>query len=476
MAARVMGIYTVPEGMALAILPGGREKRRSRTAWFPSFEQPDGTRLYPAEEIHKWIKDLDPDVTCAFDTAYPVIPLTLTLPKMRPEQVYQALRIELESRSVMDLMDPAVGFCPGEGGGKRQRSAGTSGVGLALERSDLKEMEQRYRPFGITPDLVTLPILSLILAFLREDGADPALLFLLEGPLVMLGVVRDRRIHALEVFYGGEAALADRLGEWLAEMPDLSLYGFEAVDWSSRKGEPELRFSKMDLSDGEMSDREQVARMRRPLSRETLAVLLAHLPSLVGNFEYGGVHSRERSGDSGGWTRKRAGLALGLMALLLLGIGGAFGILAGGDRWIYRQQRAAVRRTLRSVFPHVPPVGGTAIIEARKREYARLRSHIKPMLTPSTLALPMKGLPFLDTWGGLRILSLASFPDHLKVVVSASRPIDTKKLGAAMARQVGLHVEWVSKEDRAVSKAGQSGVYTLLITNPKHQEESRRVE
>ena len=462
MAARVMGIYTSPEGMAMAFLSGAKGRSRPLTAWFPSFEQPDGTRLYPAEEIHKWVKDLEPDVTPVFDAADPVIPFCLTLPTMRPEQVYQALRIELESRSVMDLMDPAVGFCPGSGGGKKRGSARSSGVGLAMERSELKALEQRYRPFGIMPDLVTLPILPLLLAFLRERGETPALIFLLEGPLVMIGILRGQQIDALEVFYGGKAALADRVSEWLAEMPDLSLYGFEAMDRASSRGKTDLHFSKLEFPDDERRDGNQVAQMGRPLSRITLATLLARLPSLVGSFEYGGIHLRETAGASEGWTRRNVGLALALLAFWLIGLGGALGIMAGMDRNIYRRQRAAIRQTIRSIFPHAPPVGGTAIIEARKREYARLYSHIKPMMAASTLALPMKGLPFLDTWGGLRILSMTSYPDRLKVVLTADSPIDTKRLGAAMARQVGLRVKWLSQGKRA----GSGRVYTLLMTNP----------
>lgn len=476
MAARVMGIYTSREGVAIALLSDPNGRKPIYSSWYPSFLQPDGTSLYPAEEIHKRVQALAPDTMCLFDEAFPIVPFPMTLPKMKPGQVYQALKIELESHSVTDVMDPVVGFCPGHDGKAGMKKSGVAGFGLALEDSDLQDLKQKHRPLGVMPDLITLPILPLAFALIHDVGEPHALLYLLDGSLVMMAGIRARKIEALEVFYGGEAALSGRLNEVLSENTEEKIYGFEAVGNPGGGSTPPVHFAEAAAPADGRQDAGLLVRDRHPISRVTLAVLLARLPSFLGSLEYGGVHAIETPHTEGKISRRGLGLALGLLALLLLGIGAAFGMMVAVDGKIYKEQKAAIRSAIKSVLPNAPPVAATALIESKIKKAQRLRTHLAPMLAPSTLALPMKGLPALDKIKGIRIVEISSTPDSLRVTFTSSRSIDVKKLKAGFKKSGVGEVKLIPSRNKLSRKSGGGWLYTVTVERSDHRKEISHAE
>ncbi len=475
MAARVMGAYTTEEGMALALLTGQKGGKVLQVSWFPAFRQPDRSPLYPAEEIHRRVQTLVPDVTCLFDDAFPVVPFPVSLPKMKMPQIYQALQLELDSRSVSDVMTPVVGFCPGRAEEKGGKRLGWEGFGLAMEEADLAELRRKYRPLGIAPDLVTLPIIPLALTFIREVADPNALIFLLHGALAMTARVRERTVRSLEVFFGGEAALTERIGAVIGSDPDAKIYGFEVEGKPTESVPSPPRFVEARTSGSSPSAADSRVRDRQRISPVTLAMLLASLPFLTGSFETGGIRVAETVAADAKRSRKMVGLILGLVALILLGVGAVLGVRADLDYRIYETQKATIRRVLKSVLRKVPPLAGTAVIESKILEYQRLRARLAPMLTPSALKLPAKVLPVLDRIGGITVDSLSSSPDRLKVTFRAAHSIDVGKLKARLEKAGIGRVEIALLPPGPSTREPGKG-YTLTLSGQALGEGTERAE
>ncbi len=473
MAARVMGIYTSEKGIALVVITGPDGKKLLHASWHPAFSQPDGSILYPAEEIHKQVQALSPDSICLFDTEFPIIPFPMTLPKMKSREITQALKMELESRNVTDLMDPVVGFCLGTEGKAGGRRANLKGFGLAAERSDLRALRQKYRPLGVEPDLLSLPIYALALAFIHETAEADAVLFLADGALAMTARTRAREIQSLEVFYGGEEALSERIGALLPDNPGQKLYGFEIVPRDTRSPFP--RFQETSLPGEGPQDVKRLIQRRQPVSPIALAASLARLPFLLGSPDLGGVHAAETTPKVEKESRKMMGLAAGLVALVLIGIGAVFGVLAGMDTHIYKTQQSAIHRAVASVLRHAPPLAGVEVIESKILEYGRLRKHLTPMLSPSTLRLPARSLPVLERVGGLRMTDISSYPDHVKILFIASRSLDTKRLKANL-KKAGAKDVAIKSLKPVSAKANQAMTYVLTIGTPLLPEGTPRAE
>ena|GEM_PF-1944433 len=476
MAARVMGNYTSGEGIAVAVLTGGGVKKPLHTSWHPSLSQPDGTHLYPAEELQKLIQSLQPDTTILFDVDYPVAPLSsITLPRLRPQQVYQALKIELESRTVTEVMDPVAGFCPGYVKTKEIKKSGLVGFGLAIEASDLRGLRQKHRSLGMIPDLVTLPIIPLTFTFIREVKEDNALLYLIDGPVVMMAVIGEKRIKNIEVFYGGEEGLIERLSGILPGNPELKVYGFEAGGGHEPTTAPSVASAALftPLEGGQ--EPRLLAQLRRHISRITLAILLARLPSLIGSIEYGGIHAADIRSEE---QKAHWGLqyAAGLLILSLLGIGTAAGVMGHLDRRIYQDQRRAMKRVIKSVLPNAPPVAATTLIEAKLRQAGRLRGHLSPMLTHSTLELPASVLPILDKIGRVRVLEVSALPDSLKVIFESSRPLDAGEVELELGKVVGGNIELMQRKERSAHLHSRGLIYTLNVVKPARSNGVARVE
>lgn len=464
MAARIMGVYTSREGIAVAVLAGGNVSKVLHSSWHPSFSQPDGTRLYPAEELHKLISSLSPDTTILFDEDFPVSPLPIDLPRLRPQQLYRALKIELDSRSVTDVMEPAVGFCPGQVVKKRGRGADLRGFGLVIEASDLQDIKQKHRSLGITPDLVTLPIFPLAYTFIREVSEDRALLYLINGSFVTMALIRNRVVKNLNVFYGDNESLSDRVARVLSDDPGTRVYGLE-VGGANYQDTPskinaENLFIPLDIG----HDPRISIGQTQIISRKTVAMLLARIPSLIGSFEYGGIRTKGVSTDE---IKTHFGLqyVFGLILFLLLGTGVAIGVMGRIDHQIYRNQRQAIQRIVKSALPNAPPVAATVLIKSKMREVEHLRSHLVPMLGPSTLALPAKLFPLLDKMEGIRILEVSSMPDILKVKIKSLRPIDIKGMKAALDKEVRGFIEFVPQQKKR-NQEQKGEIYTLSIRRP----------
>ena len=468
MAARVMGVYTSKEGIAVAVCLG---KRVTHVSWHPSFTQPDGTSLYPAEEIHRIVTSQTPDGTVAFDTETPVAALPVALPRLRPRQVFQALEIELASRSIDELLSPVVGFCPGMAGRHRGQKGGHAGFALAVSADDLKDLRGRYRPFGIAPTLLTLPIFPLMFAFMQEVGKDPALLFLVEGEIFMVGVVREGRLHDLEIFYGDESVLEERLQRHLSRVPDLAVYGFEAV---SPRGDPSPRLPSWTdlfrpLESGQ--DAQGLIQRRRSLSRDVLAILLSQLPAWLGTAVYGGVRldgvsGREKAGFGA------LGYAAALLVLLLLGAGAVLATWCRADRQIAQSQKKAMSRLVKTVLPHAPPVATTELVKSQLLKVKRIRKHLAPFLAPSALRVPILVLPILDEKGGIEVREIDARAGGTTIVFESAAPIDVKPFEERLEKALEGGKITIG---RAGAQSGNSGkpIYTLEV---EEREGARRAQ
>jgi len=472
MAARIMGIYTTPEGVAVSLLSGVKGEKVRHVSWHPSFLQPDGSRLYPAEELHKLVHSLTPDTTVLFDVDSPVIPLPVSLPKLKSSQVFQALKIEFASRSIDEMMDPMVGFCPGTPGAtKRKRTSGLSGFGLVMASDALRELEAKHRPLGISPSLVSLPIFPLAFSYLGLRRGGPALIYLIEGSLIMLAIVRDEGIEGLEVFYGEEAALTDRLGRHLTGHPATKIYGFKVRGGKEPHVEPLNSLNALFVPIDTDQEIGRVIQQSQPISRQTLAVLLAHLPFQVGASGFGGVPVEVPAAKA---SRMDKGLlfAGALLVLLFLGAGAVAGLMARADRQIYRAQKRAITRLVKEVVPHAPPLAALTVVEAQMEKVKRLRRHLSPMLGASTLTLPAEVLPALDKTGRVHILELSVSQGIFEAVFESAKPVETEKLKQRLADKTGMEAEVALAQKGSASETSAGNVYRISLKARERKEHS----
>ncbi len=469
MAARVMGIYTTGNGIAIALLAGAGGRKCLHASWIPAFSQSGDSPLYPAEEIHKRVRTLSSDITCLFDEYYPIIPFSVHLPRMKPVQVYQALRIELESRGVTDLMRPVVGFCPSHPGRKGVKKTRLSGFGLVMESSNLQLLKQKHRAFGIVPDLISLPIFPLALTFIQQEGESPGWIYLIEGSLVMTALVRDREIQDLEIFYGGEAALSEHLESMLLETPGIKVYGFEVGGRPVSDDLSAVNFVAAGPSGEGGQNADLLIRNRYPLSYITLAILMARLPTLVGSLEFGGIHAIQTDRTTEKKTRKVVVSSLGLAMLILFGVGAIYGILGDMDHQIYREQKTAIRQAIQSILSNAPPIIGTAIITSKTKEFQRVGAHLAPMLTPSTMKLPSVILPILDRVKGVRVVRISSFPHSLDIVFASIRPQDLRRLKSRIEQAGEIEVEKLTPVTSQSIRSGDEFFYGLKVKSPSQQ-------
>jgi hypothetical protein len=466
-----MGIYTTREGIAVATCSGDK---CHHVSWHPAFVQPDGSYLYPAEELHRLVTAESPDTTVLFDVGISIAPLSVTLPKLKPQQVFQALKIELASRSIDEVLAPAIGFCPGQLPGVETKRAGLSGFALAMASEALQALKGKHRPLGITPSLVTLPIFPLVFALAREREVGPSLVFLTEGKLVMVATVRDTVIEELEVFFGDEAALAERLQRHLSEFPQAMVYGFEAVaSRGTRSSSPDWGSLFQPLEEGQ--NPELLVRKRRSISRETLAILLARLPLMLGTLEYGGIRA-EDTARKGTEHHVVAIYVSALIVFILLGIGGVLGVKSWVDRSIYKSQKRAMRRLVKSVLPNAPPVATLSLVKSKIERVERQRRHLIPFLKPSTLKIPSQVLSVLDRVGKLEVSELSSTGDSLKLVFESPSAVDPQSMEEKLRKNVKGDVRVSLLKGRPAHIFPTGMVYSLVIERPEMKGEKTHAQ
>ena len=97
------------------------------------------------------------------------------------------------------------------------------------------------------------------------------------------------------------------------------------------------------------------------------------------------------------------------------------------------------------------------------------------MLSSSTLRLPVRDLPALERVGGIRVTDISSFPDHMKVLFVASRPLDTKRLKVSLRKAGAKDIEIKSLKPVS-AKAPQVMTYVLTIGTPLSTEGMPRAE
>jgi len=471
MAARVMGIYANREGIAVAVSSGNKSLHSS---WHPAFVQPDGTYLYPAEEIHRLTSSLSPDATVLYDADTSVIPLSVSLPRLKPQQLFQALKIELSSRGIDEIISPAVGFCPARGARSGGKKVGISGFALVMDSDILQELEGKYRPLGIVPSIVTLPILPLAFAFLRQKSEETAVLFLIEGALSMVAVVHEGEVKRLEVFIGDGTTLIGRLRGQLSEFPNAVLYGFRAL--TSRKGQhpaPEWKSLFQPLETGE--NLERAIQESQSLSREDLALLLAQLPTFIGTLEYGGVRAKVPQGEPKE-SHKMIVYASAWLILVLLGVGFIFGIKGWTDRKIYESQKRTMTQLVKSVLPNAPPVASLSLIQSQFKKVERQRTHLSAFLEPTALTLPVEVLPALDGMGELGLREISGTSDMLRIIFESKKPLDPKKFRGGLRKTVKGTIEVAEVKGSLPRIFSKGKVYSVVVKRPEKKGEGSRAE
>jgi len=467
MAARVMGIYATREGIAVAVSSGNKPLHSS---WHPAFVQPDGTYLYPAEEIHRLTSSLSPDATVLYDADASVIPLSVSLPRLKPQQLFQALKIELSSRGIDEILSPAVGFCPARGTRTGGKKAGISGFALVMDSDILQEIEGKYRPLGVVPSIITIPILPLAFAFLREKGEETAILFLTEGDLSMIAVAHEGEVKRLEVFIGDGPTLVERLRSQFSEFPDAALYGFRAqTSGRGRHPVPEQKLLFRPIEAGENLDR--AVQEGRPLSREDLALLLARLPNYIGTLEYGGVRTKVPQGEPRE-SPKLIAYASAWLVLVLIGVGSLFGVKGWTDRKIYESQKRIMTRLVKSVLPNAPPVVSLSLIQSQFKKVERQRKHLSVFLEPTVLTLPAEVLPALDRMGEWGLREVSGTKDTLRIVLESKNPFDPKRFRERLGKAVKGTVE-IAEMKGGLSKGK---VYSVVVKRAKRKGEGSRAE
>ncbi len=469
MAARVMGVYASREGMAVAVCSGDKIHHVS---WHPSFVQPDGSRLYPAEELHALVASQSPDSTVVYDVDAPVASLPITLPRLKPNQALRALRIELASQSIDALLTPAVGFCPDQIQ-KEKRRGSLSGFALTMPSEDLQRLIAQYRTLGISLGLVTLPIFPLAFAFMKENEKTPSLLFLVEGELIMIAVIQGDRLDGVEVFVGDDAALEERVRRHLDGTPGMPVYGFEAAAPGARAGVP--AWTELFRPLGTDPSGRLLVGERLPLSRETLAVLLARFPGWLGTRTYGGIAALEPETKGGGLTP--FAYAAALLVFLLLGAGAIVGTKCWIDRGIDRAQKRTMARLVKTVLPGAPPVASLSLVKSSFMRMKKVQKHLTPFLVPSSLDAVSKALPVLDEMGGVRVRGITAKANGLRVDFEVKHPLDPETLKKTFSKRFAkAKVELARAEGRAARLVPEGRVYSLSIEQGPGKGEASRAQ
>lgn len=456
-----MGVYTSEGGIAVALASGTGEGRVTHASWHPSLKREEDRVAYPAEEIFELKKGLSPDTIILYDTVCPLSPFFMALPRLKPRQVTQALMMELETRNVPLLVDPVPGFCLNRvsHGGARER--GVAGFGLVADGGRYREALGKHRPLGIQPDFLTLPIIPLAFYAMKKVSHARCLLFLIDGPLIMIAGIAAEKIAFLEVLVGDEADLTERIETHLRDAPgSQDIFGFEIHAPSKPRQGPgrgaDVVFAPLQPG-ATMLDR---VRKRSLLPPEAVAGILARLPFVTGSALYGGIRVNPEADGAGKqrpWLRN-AGIAAGLV---LLGLGAILGIRAFNTRAAYLRQKRHVRQELKSVLPGLPSVASLSLLKSKLAEAKKVRGHLDAFFAPSTLTLSAKILPLLDKLKGVRILEIQTTPETIRVVFQSSKMVDEAGIKALIIKNGGMALDSFGKHEG--KGKGTHWLYTLKV-------------
>ncbi len=441
MAIRVMGVYASHEGVAVTLSSGGKLRHHS---WHSSYIQPDGTPLYPAEEIHKLVTSLAPDEVVLYETSIAIAPLKISLPRLKPKQLFRAVELELSSRGIDEIFNPSVGFCPSNLSWKKERKKGLSGFALVADREDLEKLEERFRPLGIAPTLLTLPIFPLAFVFLRHRGRAPAVLFLLEGPLVMIALLRDGVLQDMEVFCGTKEMVCERIAAYRQENSEADVFGFEAVAPRGKASLLSMHDLFFPLEEGE--DVERLVEKRQFLSREALAGYLSELYGMIGGGEFGGLRVKQGGLEEAN-NSKAAKIASLFLVMILLGGGAVMGIQAWQKQKVYSLQKRAMRNLVKTVWPNAPSLVTMEMLTSRFRELTRDRRKLAPFMEPTLTERWSKYLLALDRVGKIRLVEVEEKRDIFRAVLEGEKTLQPQLI------------------KKRLEEAGQGTVKVTLVGN-----------
>jgi len=460
-----MGVYTSKAGIAVAAATGMGSGHVTQTSWHPSLKREEGRVVYPAEEIFDLKKNLTPDSTILYDTTCPLSPFFITLPRLKPGQVIQALMMELETRNVSLLMEPVPGFCLNCVYRNSGRDIGLAGFGLVADGNRIREVLARHRPLGIHPNVVTLPIIPLAFYSMEKITLQRYLLFLMSGSQIMIAGIETGKLSFLEVFYGNEGDLASRLETHLqGENGIQDIFGFEIHAPSKQRPATAWRTDVVftPLPPGE-TVYDRVCK-RNGLSTEAVAGLLARLPWILGTSVYGGIHvttGHANAGEKRAWLRNTV-IAAGLT---VLGLSAMLGLRAFYTRSAYLQQKRHIKRELKTVLPGLPSVVSLSLLKSKLAEARKVRGHLDAFFAPSTLALPEKILPLLDNLEGARIVEIQAAPESITIIFECSAVLDAEKIKKSVMRPAGsVLAEFVKHK---ITEREKRRLYTLKVAIPQ---------